>query len=91
MRLLGENHPTHVLVQYSQYGLDAAKAAFLSIFTDKMYILSFAWHDFKRANWAEELRSDPDVQAVLAERELKIAVLREQLRELMQEPEWQAQ
>jgi TolB-like protein len=89
--VIGENHPVYVHVQYSRHGLEAAKAAFLSIFTDKMYILSFAWHDFKRAIWAEELRSDPDVQAVLAERELKIAVLREQLREMMREPEWQVQ
>ena len=87
--VIEEDEPTFVRVQYALHGLDAAKAAFLSIFTEDLYILSYAWHHFKRAPWAEELRADPDIIAVLAAREVKIAELRDRVVEMMQEPEWQ--
>lgn len=70
-------------------GLDAAKAAFFSIYTEDLYILSFAWHIFKRAPWAAELRADPEVAAIMAAREVRIAEIRERVLEMMQEPEWQ--
>ena len=78
-----------VAKQYAKYGLEAGKAAFLSVYTDKMYILSYAWHYFKRAPWTEELRAEPEVAAIMAAREQKIAVLREQVLEMIKAPEWQ--
>jgi len=87
--VIAEDNPGFVRIQYSRHGLDAAKAAFLATFTDDMYILSYNWHQFKRAPWAAALRADPDVIAVMAARELRIAELRDQVLEMMQEPEWQ--
>ena len=83
-----EDNPVFVQIQYARHGFDAAKAAFLSTYTEDMYILAGWWHRFKRAPWAAELRADPDVVAVMAARELRIAELRQQVLELMQEPEW---
>ena len=83
------NKSGFVRIQYVLHGLDAGKAAFFSIFTDDTYVLSFYWHNFKRAPWAEEMRADPEVAAVMAARELRIAEIREQVLEIMEEPEWQ--
>ena len=84
-----EDNHSFVRIQNSRQGVDAAKAAFISIFTEDMYILSYSWHHFKRAPWAAALRADPDVIAVMAARELRISELRERVLEMMQEPEWQ--
>jgi len=40
--IIEEDNPGFVRVQYSRHGLDAAKAAFFSIYTEDMYILSFS-------------------------------------------------
>lgn len=89
--VIKEHDPAYVTVQNILHGHDAAKAAFLSIFTEDMYILSYHWHKFKREPWAEDLRADPDVIAVMAAREVRIAELREEVLEMMLEPEWQKQ
>jgi len=84
-----DGQPGFVRYQNSLHGHDAGKAAFLSIFTEEMYILSYSWHHFKRAPWAAELRADPEVAAVMAAREDRIAGVRERVLELIQEPEWE--
>jgi hypothetical protein len=69
-------------------GLDAARTAFLRIYTGELYILSFAWNHFKREPWAEALRNDPAVLEVMTERDLRLKAIREEVIEMMEEPEW---
>ena len=84
-----DGQPGFVRSQNALHGHAAGKAAFLSIYTTDMYILSSSWHHFKRAPWAAELRADPEVAAVMVAREDRIAEVREHVLELIQEPEWQ--
>ena len=85
--VIEEDNPSFVQVQLFQ-GIDAAKAAFLSIYDEDMYILAQYWFFFKRAPWAAELRADPDIIAAMEAREVRIAELRDEVLELMKEPEW---
>ncbi len=87
--VIEEDNPSFVQVQYILQGIDAAKAAFFSIYDEDMYILSQNWHHFKRAPWAADLRADPDVIAAMEAREVRIAELRWQVLDMMKEPEWQ--
>lgn len=87
---IGEDAPGFVRMQLELDGFQAAKNAFFSIFVrEDFYILASQWHHFKRAPWATELRADPDVQAAMAEREERIALIREEVLEMMKEPIWQ--
>ena len=84
-----ETDTQNVWKEYVLHGIDAARTAFFKSYTDDIYILSGQWHSFKRANWAKELRADPEIAAALAAREVRIAEIREQALAMMQEPEWQ--
>ena len=75
--------------QYHSKGFEAGKAAFLSVFDDDLYILAYGWRVLRRARWAEDLLADPDIAAVYAARNAKVAALRERAIEMMKEPEWQ--
>lgn len=86
--VINDDHPSYVPLQYVREGPDAAKSAFLRIYTGDLYILSFAWNQFKRVPWAEVLRNDPAVMEVMAERELRLKEIREEVIEMMEEPEW---
>ena len=87
---IGEDRPEYVQIQYELNGLEAGKAAFFSIFMDEdFYILASHWHDFKRSPWSEELRADPEIAAAMAAREERIAKIRDDVLELMKEPDWQ--
>jgi TolB-like protein len=74
---------------YMLNGLDAGKTAFFAVFADDTNILWWAWWDFRRSHWTEELRADPEIVAALNAHEDRIAVAREQILEMLQEPEWQ--
>jgi hypothetical protein len=88
---IGEDQPEYVRVQYELNGLEAGRAAFFSTFMDDdFYILASHWHDFKRSPWAEELRADPEIVAAMTAREERIVEIRDNVLELMKEPDWQA-
>jgi hypothetical protein len=84
-----QGDPDFVWVQFELHGIEAGKKAFFSAFNEDLYILAGDWHHFKRRPWAAELRADPDVSAVMAARERRIAKIREEVLEMMKEPEWQ--
>jgi len=85
-----EDRPEYVRIQFELDGLEAAKATFFSTDMDEdFYILASNWHNFKRSPWSEELRADPEIAAAMATREDRIAKIRDDVLELMKEPDWQ--
>ena len=81
----------HLWMEYHINGLDAGKAAFFLTFDEDLYILAWHWHSLMRERWTAELRADPDVAAVVAERQARVAELREQMKEIVKQPLWQEQ
>jgi len=88
---LDEGGWSYFWMEYHLNGLDAGKKAFFLTFTEDTYILSWYWHSLIRDLWTAELRADPDVAAAIAERQARVAELREQMTEIVKQPLWQEQ
>ena len=88
---LDEGGWSYFWMEYHLNGLDAGKKAFFLTFTEDTYILSWYWHRLIRDLWTAELRADPDVAAAIAERQARVAELREQMTEIVKQPLWQEQ
>ena len=74
--------------QYLVNGLDAGKAAFMELYSDNLNVFDFSWQAHVEAPWLAGLRQDPEVAAVIAARETRIAEIREELRAVIEQPEW---
>jgi TolB-like protein len=81
----------HLWMEYHVNGLAAGKKAFFQTFDEDRYILAWHWHLFTRERWTAELRADPAVAAAVAERQARVAELREQMTEIVKQPLWQEQ
>lgn len=75
-------------IQYLLYGHDAGKAAFVERYADVKPVFHFHWQELLESPWLAELREDPEVAAVVAAREERIAEIREELRAVIEQPEW---
>ena len=74
--------------QYLANGLDAGKAAFMELYSDNLSVFDFSWQAHVEVPWLAGLRQDPEVAAVIAAREARIAEIREELRAAIEQPEW---
>jgi TolB-like protein/predicted Zn-dependent protease len=88
---LDEGTWNHFWMEYHVNGLDAGKKAFFQTFDEDRYILAWHWHSLMRERWTAELRADPDVAAVVMERQARVAELGEQMKEIVKRPLWQEQ
>ncbi|NOR18989.1 MAG: hypothetical protein GQ538_02740, partial [Xanthomonadales bacterium] len=75
-------------VEFMLGNFDEAKSVFFEL-VEESNAESMWWPDFIDNPWNTALKADPEVAAVIAEREREMVRLRERLKSMFQEPEWQ--
>ena len=74
--------------EYLQNGLEAGKAVFMERYADNADVFDTNWALHIETPWLAGLREDPQVAAVIAAREERIAEIREEMRAVIERPEW---
>jgi TolB-like protein len=75
-------------VEFNHGNFEAAKALFIEIAGESKTTETW-WTAFIENPWRTELHNDPEIAAILANRERELAALREELKTMFQRPEWQ--
>jgi hypothetical protein len=74
--------------QYLLYGHNAGKAVIMERYAVDKPVFLHDWLELLRNPWLTDLTGDPQVAAVIAAREERIAEIREEMRAVIERPEW---